>query len=332
MSTILVTGGAGYVGSHVVLALRDAGYAVAVVDDLSSGLRRAVPADVAFYRGDVADRTLFDRIAGEREVLAILHFAGSTVVSESMSDPLKYYRNNVVASQRLIEHALRHRVGHFVFSSTAAVYGMPKQGYVSEDAPLLPINPYGASKAMTERMLADVACAYPLNYAILRYFNVAGADPAGRAGQSTKLATHLVKVAAQAALGMRPGVSIFGDDYETPDGTGVRDYIHVSDLAAVHVAALERLLARPGESLTMNCGYGRGFSVLEVLDAVDDVAGLKLARTLMPRRGGDAGLLVADTGRVRSTLDWTPRFDNLTTIITHALAWERRLQRVPATP
>jgi UDP-glucose 4-epimerase len=322
---VLVTGGAGYIGSHAVLALRDAGRAVAVVDTLATGFRWAVPDDVPFYHGDVADNGLIDRIVAEQGVTAIMHFAGSLLVPESVTKPLEYYRNNVVASRSLIESAVRNGVPHFIFSSTAAVYGTPEIVPVPEDARKAPINPYGNSKLMTEMMLADVAVAYPLSYGILRYFNVAGADPSARSGQSTCGATHLIHVAAEAARGLRTEIMVYGTDYPTPDGTGVRDYIHVSDLAAAHVAALTWLESHPGESFTANCGYSRGFSVLEVLDAVDRVTNLTLKRTIAPRRAGDPATLVAATDRIRATLDWTPRFDQLETIVAHALEWERQL-------
>ena len=323
--TVLVTGGAGYIGSHAVLALRDAGRPVAVVDTLATGFRWAVPDGVPFYHGDVASPELIDRIAAEQGVTAILHFAGSLLVPESVVKPLDYYRNNVVASRSLIESAVRNGIGHFIFSSTAAVYGTPEVVPVAEDARKSPINPYGNSKLMTEIMLADVARAHPLAYGVLRYFNVAGADPRQRSGQSTRGATHLIHVAAEAARGLRSEVMVYGTDYDTPDGTGVRDYIHVSDLAAAHVAALDWLEAHPGESFTANCGYSRGFSVLEVLDAVDRVTNSKLTRTIAPRRAGDPATLVAATDRIRATLDWTPQYDRLETIVAHALDWERAL-------
>ncbi len=323
--TVLVTGGAGYIGSHAVLALRDAGRKVAVVDTLATGFRWAVPDDVAFYHGDVADGALIDRVAAEQEVTAILHFAGSLLVPESVTKPLDYYRNNVVASRSLIESAVRNGIAQFIFSSTAAVYGTPEVVPVPEDARKSPINPYGNSKLMTETMLADVAHAHPLSYGILRYFNVAGADPQARSGQSTRGATHLIHVAAEAARGLRREVMVYGTDYDTPDGTGVRDYIHVSDLAAAHVAALDWLETHPGESFVANCGYSRGFSVLEVLDAVDRVTNMTLKRTIAPRRAGDPATLVAATDRIRATLDWTPQYDRLETIVAHALEWERQL-------
>jgi UDP-glucose 4-epimerase len=322
---VLVTGGAGYIGSHAVLALRDRGWPVAVIDNLSTGFRFAVPEDVPLYEGDVEDAALLARIFGEQGTRAVMHFAGSIVVPESVENPLKYYHNNTVKSRALIEAAVTAGVPHFIFSSTAATYGIPQTSTVTEDSPTLPINPYGWSKLMTERMLADTAKAHPLNYCALRYFNVAGADPQGRSGQSTAGATHLIKVAVEAALGKRDSVAVFGTDYDTPDGTGVRDFIHVSDLATAHVLALEALIAQPGRSLTMNCGYGRGFSVLEVLDAVDRVTNLKLERVLGPRRPGDPDSLISDPSRIRATLPWQPQHADLDEIVAHALAWERKL-------
>jgi len=322
---ILVTGGAGYIGSHAVLALADAGYRVSVVDNLVTGFRWAVPSSIPFYEGDIADAALVDRICAEQGLAAIMHFAGSVVVPESVENPLKYYRNNTANSRTLLESAVRNRIRHFIFSSTAATYGIPESVPVAEDAPRQPINPYGTSKLMTEMMLADVAAAHPINYAALRYFNVAGADPKGRTGQSTAGATHLIKVAVEAALGKRSHVSVFGTDYATADGTGVRDYIHVSDLATAHVLALDWLAERPGESVTLNCGYSRGFSVLDVLDAVDRVAGVTLARRIEPRRAGDPDALVADNSRILDAFRWQPKFGNLDTIVAHALAWEREL-------
>jgi UDP-glucose 4-epimerase len=323
--TVLVTGGAGYIGSHAVLALRDAGWPVVVIDNLVTGFRWAVPDDVPFHEGDIADQPFVEQVLRDHEVKAILHFAGSVVVPESVSDPLKYYRNNTAASRSLIESAVRCGVPHFIFSSTAATYGIPDETPCREDMPTRPINPYGMSKLMTEAMLADVSAAHPVNHCILRYFNVAGADPAGRSGQSTAGATHLIKVAVEAALGKRSHVGVFGTDFPTPDGTGVRDYIHVSDLAAAHVLALEALIASPTENLLMNCGYGRGFSVLEVLDAVDRVTNMTIERRLEGRRPGDPPALVADNRKILARLPWTPRHDDLDTIVAHALAWERAL-------
>ena len=322
---VLVTGGAGYIGSHAVLALQDASWPVAVIDNLVTGFRFAVPEGVPFYEGDIEDGALLARIFAEQGTQAIMHFAGSVVVPESVEDPLKYYRNNTVKSRALIEAAVTAGVPHFIFSSTAATYGIPEASPVTEDTPQRPINPYGWSKLMTERMLADTAAAHPLNYCALRYFNVAGADPAGRSGQSTAGATHLIKVAVEAALGKRDCVAVFGTDYATPDGTGVRDYIHVSDLAAAHVLALEALIAEPDRSLTMNCGYGRGFSVLEVLDAVDRVTNRTIERVMAGRRAGDPDALISDPSRLKATLPWRPEHADLDAIVTHALAWERHL-------
>jgi UDP-glucose 4-epimerase len=325
---VLVTGGAGYIGSHAVLALADAGWPVAVVDDLTTGFRWAVPENVSFYEGDIADTALLARIFAEQGIGAVMHFAGSIVVPESVTDPLKYYRNNTANSRGLIEAAVTAGVPHFIFSSTAATYGTPEISPVTEDCPQVPINPYGMSKLMTEHMLRDVSCAHALNYCALRYFNVAGADPKGRTGQSTAGATHLIKVAVEAALGKRGHVDVYGTDYATPDGTGVRDYIHVSDLAAAHVLALEALIAEPARSLTMNCGYGRGFSVLEVLDAVDRVTGSSIERRFAPRRLGDADSLISDNARIKATLPWVPRHADLDAIVAHAFAWEQKLAEI----
>jgi UDP-glucose 4-epimerase len=325
---VLVTGGAGYIGSHAVLSLRDKGWSVAVIDNLSTGFAFAVPDDVPLYQGDIADTDLLHKIFAERGIRAIMHFAGSIIVPESVSDPLKYYENNTAKSRVLIAAAVDAGVPHFIFSSTAATYGIPDTIPVREDDPKRPINPYGWSKLMTEQMLADTAAAHPLNYCALRYFNVAGADPQQRSGQSTDGATHLIKVAVEAACGKRAGVSIYGTDYDTPDGTGVRDYIHVSDLAAAHVLALEHLLHAPKQSLQINCGYGRGYSVREVLDAVDRVTNQSITRTIEPRRPGDPATLVSDTGRLRGTLPWQPAYDDLDLIIHHAMQWERRLTEI----
>lgn len=325
MPHVLVTGGAGYIGSHVVLALLDAGHHVTVIDNLTTGFRWAVPPAAAFYEGDVLDHALVNDVISKRDIGAILHFAGSVVVPESVSDPLKYYRNNTVAAEALLECAVSNGVRHFVFSSTAAVYGDSASIPVTEDAIVRPLNPYGASKLMTEMMLRDVAAAHSFNFCALRYFNVAGADPCGRSGQSTASATHLIKVAVEAAIGKREEVIVFGDDYATADGTGVRDYIHVTDLAQAHLSALERLVAEPAPSLTLNCGYGRGHSVLEVLDAVDRIAGTRIPRRIAPRRAGDPPALVADNSRILATLKWAPQYGGLDTIVSHALAWERKL-------
>ena len=323
---VLVTGGAGYIGSHAVLALRDAGWRVAVIDDLSSGTRGVIPDDVPFYEGSVADAALVGRILAEQRTAAIMHFAGSIVVPESVVKPLDYYRNNTIASHSLVSSAVEAGVRHILFSSTAAVYGAPERVPVEEGDATQPINPYGASKLMTERMLADASAAHPFNYGALRYFNVSGADPEGRAGQVGKGSTHLIKVAVEAAVGKRDHVDVFGADYPTRDGTCIRDYIHVSDLADAHVKALERLIDRPDENLILNCGYGTGHSVLEVLDALDSVADRPVQREFKPRRAGDAPQLVASNRALVETLDWTPRFAAIETIVRHALAWERKLQ------
>ncbi|MFN3389895.1 MAG: UDP-glucose 4-epimerase GalE [Allosphingosinicella sp.] len=321
----LVTGGAGYIGSHAVLALLDAGWPVVVIDNLTTGFDWAVDERATLVRGDVGDQLLVEQVMRDHAVGAVMHFAGSIIVPESVENPLKYYHNNTANSRALIESAVRCGVRHFIFSSTAATYGIPDQVPITEDARQEPINPYGWSKLMTERMLRDVAFAHPLNFCALRYFNVAGADPQGRSGQSTAGATHLIKVAVEAATGKRSHVSVFGTDYDTPDGTGIRDYIHVSDLAAAHVDALEKLIATPSESYLMNCGYSRGFSVLEVLDAVDRVTNMTIERRFEPRRPGDPDSLVADNRRILATLPWRPKRDDLETIIVDALAWERKL-------
>ncbi|MBG6119615.1 MULTISPECIES: UDP-glucose 4-epimerase GalE [unclassified Sphingobium] len=323
--TILVTGGAGYIGSHAVLALKDAGYGVVVIDNLVTGFDWAVPDGVPLVRGDIADQHLVEATLRKHEIRAIMHFAGSVVVPESVENPLKYYHNNSAKTRDLIESAVRVGVNHFIFSSTAATYGIPEESPVKETTPQRPINPYGMSKLMTEYMLRDVAAAHPMNFCALRYFNVAGADPQGRSGQSTAGATHLIKVAVEAALGKRAGVSVFGTDFDTPDGTGVRDYIHVTDLAAAHVLALEALMADPARSHLLNCGYGRGFSVLEVLDAVDRVTNMTINRTLGPRRAGDPDALISDNRAILSTFPWEPRYADLDLIVRHALAWERSL-------
>jgi UDP-glucose 4-epimerase len=330
--SVLVTGGAGYIGSHAVLALKDAGWSVAVIDNLVTGFRFAIPEGVPLYEGDIEDSALLARIFAEQGmgggVGAIMHFAGSVVVPESVTDPLKYYNNNTAKSRALIASAVQAGVPHFIFSSTAATYGIPEVSPVTEDSPKVPINPYGMSKLMTETMLADVARAHAFNYCALRYFNVAGADPQGRTGQSTAGATHLIKVAVEAALGKRAHVGVFGTDFDTPDGTGVRDYIHVSDLANAHVLALEALIAEPARSLTMNCGYGRGFSVLEVLDAVDRVTNQRIERRLEGRRAGDPDALISDNSRIKATIPWVPRYADLPTIVEHAVAWERKLGEI----
>ncbi|WOK37676.1 UDP-glucose 4-epimerase GalE [Sphingomonas sp. C3-2] len=325
---VLVTGGAGYIGSHAVLALLDSGWPVIVLDNLTTGFRWAVDKRATFVEGDIEDAALVGQVIAEHGIGAIMHFAGSIIVPESVENPLKYYHNNTAKSRALIASAVDGGVRHFIFSSTAATYGTPEESPVREDMPTRPINPYGMSKLMTEAMLADVAQAHPFNYCALRYFNVAGADPEARTGQSTAGATHLIKVAVEAALGKRESVAVFGTDYDTPDGTGVRDYIHVSDLAAAHVHALDALVADPGTSHVMNCGYKRGFSVLEVLDAVDRVTNIKITRKIEDRRAGDPASLVADNSLILSRLPWRPQHAELDTIIGHALAWERKLSEI----
>ncbi len=322
---VMVTGGAGYIGSHAVLALLDAGYDVVVLDNLVTGFDWAVDPRAALVEANVADDAKVRAAIREHNVKAIMHFAGSVVVPESVSDPLKYYRNNTAASRALIESAVVEGVPHFIFSSTAATYGTPEKVPVAEGDPTVPINPYGMSKLMTEAMLRDVAAAHPMNYAALRYFNVAGADPQGRSGQSTIGATHLIKIAVEAATGKRGHVGVYGTDFDTPDGTGVRDYIHVTDLAAAHVAALEVLVAEPAKSHTLNAGYGKGFSVLEVLDAVDKVTNRTIERRLEGRRAGDPAMLISDNSAILERLGWTPRHADLDGIVRDALAWERAL-------
>jgi len=323
--SVMVTGGAGYIGSHAVLALLDAGHRVVVVDNLVTGFDWAVDARATLVEANVADDAKVRAAIREHGVRAILHFAGSVVVPESVSDPLKYYRNNTAASRALIESAVAEGVAHFIFSSTAATYGTPERVPVAEGDPTVPINPYGMSKLMTEAMLRDVAAAHPINYAALRYFNVAGADPQGRSGQSTIGATHLIKIAVEAATGKRDAVGVYGTDFDTPDGTGVRDYIHVTDLAAAHVAALDVLIADPAKSHTLNAGYGRGFSVLEVLDAVDRITNRTIERRFEGRRAGDPAALIADNSAILATLDWQPQHADLDGIVRDALGWERVL-------
>jgi len=327
---VLVTGGAGYIGSHAVLALKDAGWPVAVLDNLSTGTRSVVPDDVPFFEGNIADRAFVDGVLAGQGIGAIMHFAGSIVVPESVEKPLDYYANNTLASHALISAAVAAGVKHILFSSTAAVYGAPESVPIDEKDTKAPINPYGASKLMTERMLEDAAAAYPFNYGALRYFNVAGADPEGRTGQIGKGSTHLIKIAAEAAVGKRDHVAVFGTDYPTPDGTCIRDYIHVSDLAAAHVAALQWLTENPDENLAINCGYGKGLSVLEVLDAVDRHTNMPVKRVLEGRRAGDPPELVAGNARLLETLDWRPAYADIDRIVGDALAWERKLaERAP---
>lgn len=324
--TILVTGGAGYIGSHAVWELVDSGEKPVVIDNLSTGFRWALPPDVELVTGDVGDGALLAELIRSRGVEAIIHFAGSVIVTESLAQPLRYYLNNTVKSRTLIETAVETGVKKFVFSSTAAVYAPGVPIPILEESPKAPPSPYGWSKRMTEVMLSDTAAAYEFDYVALRYFNVAGADPKGRTGQSTPNATHLIKVAVEAALGKRKGIEVFGTDFPTPDGTGVRDYIHVTDLSHAHLAALA-YLRRGGDSIVANCGYGRGYSVMEVLDAVSRVAGRKLNVTMAARRPGDPSTLVADPGLIRRTFDWTPKHDDLDFIVRTALDWEEALTR-----
>jgi UDP-glucose 4-epimerase len=323
--TVLVTGGAGYIGSHMVHELVDRGERVVVVDNLSTGFRWAVAPDVPFVQADTGDAGAMRALMDEHAVEAIIHFAASVVVPESVAHPLRYYRNNTANSRTLIEAAVTAGVRRFIFSSTAAVYGNPAQVPVTEDAAPCPMSPYGTSKLMTEVMLRDAGLAHDLRYVILRYFNVAGADPMLRTGQSTRGATHLIKVAVETALGVRPGMAVYGTDYPTPDGTCIRDYIHVSDLTRAHTDAL-RYLRNDAASVTLNCGYGHGFSVLEVIDTVKNVAGVDFPVTLSARRPGDPAQIVAACERARTLLAWRPQLDDLATIVGHALAWERKLR------
>ncbi len=323
--TILVTGGAGYIGSHMVLALLDAGEKVVVVDNLSTGFRSAVPPPALLIEGNVGDQDLVRRVVEEHGVRAIIHFAGSIVVPDSVADPLGYYLNNTSNSRSLIEVAVKTGVKAFIFSSTAAVYGNPKEIPVKETAELRPVSPYGTSKLMTELMLADTAFAHDFRYVALRYFNVAGADPAGRTGQSTPRATHLIKVACETALGKRASMDVFGTDYPTEDGTCVRDYIHVTDLVSAHMVALKHLL-NGGKSDVFNCGYSSGYSVLQVIDAVKRASGGEFPVKLGPRRPGDAEAIVADSSKIRGQLGWEPRLADLDLIVKHALAWERSIK------
>jgi UDP-glucose 4-epimerase len=322
--TVLVTGGAGYIGSHMVLRFCDAGQSVVVLDNLTTGFDWAVDARATLVEGNAGDMELVGRLIGEHKITEIIHFAGSIVVPESVTNPLKYYANNTATSRNLIEAAVKGGVKHFVFSSTAAVYGMTGLEPVSEEAPLNPMSPYGRSKLMTEWMLADVAAAHPITYGVLRYFNVAGADPKKRSGQSTPIATHLIKVAAQAALGQRDGLDIFGTDYPTPDGTCVRDYIHVTDLAEAHALLLEHLRGG-GRSLTLNCGYGRGYSVREVASMVREVSGVDFPVREAERRAGDPPAIVAGADKVRQLLGWRPEHADLREIVDAAYGWEAYL-------
>lgn len=325
--SILVTGGAGYIGSHTVQQLRERGESVIVIDNLCTGFRQAV-AGVPLVEGDVGDAALVGRVLEQHSVRTVIHFAAHTIVPESVSDPLKYYGNNTCQTRALLATCLNHGVANFVFSSTAAVYGIPASGLASEDDVLAPINPYGTSKLMSEWMLRDVGAATGLRYVVLRYFNVAGSDPKARIGQSTRKATLLVKVACEASVGRRECVNVFGTDYPTPDGTGVRDYIHVHDLARAHLSAVD-YLAAGGRSATLNCGYGHGYSVREVLGSVERVSGRPLQVRELPRRAGDPPTLVAKSDRIQSVLGWRPELDDLDGIVASSLRWEEKLLRDP---
>ncbi|PTW63557.1 UDP-galactose 4-epimerase [Breoghania corrubedonensis] len=322
---VLVTGGAGYIGSHMVWNLVEAGEQVVVLDNLSTGFDWAVAGAARLVCGDVGDADLLDELL-KGGIDAVIHFAGSVIVPESVADPLKYYRNNTASTRALIEACVMNGVRRFIFSSTAAVYGDPEVVPVGEDAPVHPLSPYGSSKLMSEIMLADTAAAHDFAFTALRYFNVAGADPGGRTGQSTANATHLIKVACEAALGKRSHLSVFGTDYDTPDGTGVRDYIHVADLVEAHRLALAHL-RDGGQSRILNCGYGEGYSVRQVIESARRVSGCDFKVVEEPRRLGDAPQVVARADAVRRELGWQPRYDDLDTIIAHALAWEDRLSR-----
>ncbi|MCR9138980.1 MAG: UDP-glucose 4-epimerase GalE [Alphaproteobacteria bacterium] len=324
--SILVTGGAGYIGSHMVWRLLDSGEDVVVLDRLSTGFEWAVPKEAKLVVGDAGDPDCISSLLADHDIEAVIHFAGSIVVPESVSDPLGYYLNNTAKTRTLLEACVNAGMANFIFSSTAAVYGTPDSIPVSEEAALRPESPYGMSKLMIEYMLSDVAVAHPLRYAALRYFNVAGADPAGRTGQSTHNATHLIKVATQAALSKRTHMDVYGTDYPTADGTCIRDYIHVTDLVEAHYLALKHLRTGSG-NLVANCGYGRGYSVLEVVDAVKAASGNDFAVHLVDRRPGDAVTIVADSDRLKDTLKWTPQHDDLDEIVSHALAWEAALAR-----
>ncbi|NOZ53731.1 MAG: UDP-glucose 4-epimerase GalE [Gammaproteobacteria bacterium] len=320
---ILVTGGAGYIGSHVVRQLGEANEHIVVLDNLSTGFSDSVLSGKLIV-GDMGDKALVTNLLTKHHIDTVMHFAAHTIVPESVSDPLKYYANNTCCSRNLLACCAKAGVKHFIFSSTAAVYGMPNTGAATEDSPTAPINPYGTSKLMTEWMLRDLSASNKLRHVALRYFNVAGSNPEARIGQSTKNATLLIKVACEAALGIRDNISIFGTDYDTPDGTGIRDYIHVEDLAAAHISALA-YLRHGGQSVTLNCGYGHGYSVRNVLDSVQRVHGNPLDIKEQPRRAGDPPSLVAAVSRIRDTLDWQPQYDDLDFIVKTSLAWEEKL-------
>ncbi len=321
--TLLVTGGAGYIGSHVVRQLTEAGHDVVVFDNLSTGFANSLLHGERLVKGDLADPATVESLFAKFNIEAVLHFAASIIVPESVAEPLKYYGNNTCNTRRLIEACVRHGVNRFIFSSTAAVYGIPDVGLASEETPTNPVNPYGSSKLVSEWMLRDTEAAHKLRYVALRYFNVAGADPAARIGQRTPEATHLIKVSCQAALGLRKRVEVFGTDYPTPDGTGIRDYIHVEDLASAHLKALDHLLA-DGSSLTLNVGYGRGSSVREVVNAVKRISGVDFAVADAPRRPGDPPVLIAEAARIRELLDWRPKFAELDQIVADAWRWEQK--------
>ncbi len=324
---VLVTGGAGYIGSHVVLQLVERGERVVVLDDLSTGFPQAT-LGVPLIKGSVGDRELVGKLLRDHDVDTVMHFAAHTIVPESVRDPLKYYGNNTCSTRSLLQSCAEHGISHVVFSSTAAVYGILESGYASEDTPTSPINPYGTSKLMSEWMLRDLSAATSLRHVALRYFNVAGSDTAGRIGQSTRKATLLIKVAAEHVVGKRPSLSVYGTDYPTPDGTGVRDYIHVEDLATAHLDALTYLRGGGG-STTLNCGYGHGYSVRQVLEAVERISGRRLVVQEERRREGDPPTLVARADRIKSVLGWKPRLDDLDTIVRSSLAWEKRLAESP---
>ncbi|WND03184.1 UDP-glucose 4-epimerase GalE [Temperatibacter marinus] len=322
---ILVTGGAGYIGSHTLIEVCDAGEDVIVVDNLSTGFKEAIDSRAKFLQGDIGDQAFMQRVFEDHSIEAVIHFAGSVIVPESVENPLLYYRNNTENTRQMIEHCVTHQVKKFIFSSTAAIYGMPEECPVDETYQRNPISPYGHSKSMSELMLEDASKAYDFNFIALRYFNVAGADPMGRTGQSTKNATHLIKVACEAALGYRDELLIFGSDYDTSDGTCIRDYIHVSDLAAAHLCALSAL-RKTAQSEIINCGYGTGYSVLEVLSTVKKVSGVDFNTRFTDRRAGDSPQVVAKCSKIHEHLDWIPKYNNLSLIVEHAIEWERKIR------